>query len=82
MAVVLAVIIGIVSHRLPEPSTCSSSPSSYAGVPGYETVGNRPVVLTIIALALRGVSGWVGGELAYHYGVRVAEEHAQSEGFR
>jgi hypothetical protein len=27
------------------------------------------------------VSGWLGGKLAYRYGVRVADEQTQSEGF-
>ncbi|MEV4267766.1 DUF2231 domain-containing protein [Kribbella sp. NPDC049584] len=38
-------------------------------------------VITLIALGVLGVSGWLGGKLAYHYGVRVADEHTQSEGF-
>jgi uncharacterized membrane protein len=49
---------------------------------GYETVGNVPLALSIVALALLGASGWLGGKLAYHYGVRVADEHTQAEGFR
>ena len=39
-------------------------------------------ILSIVALALLGVSGWLGGKLAYHYGVRVADERTQAEGFR
>lgn len=81
MAVVLAVLLGIVPRWPPNPLPCST-PSSYSGVPGYETVGNMPGGLIIVALVLLGVSGWVGGELAYHYGVRGADEHTQSEGFR
>jgi len=38
-------------------------------------------VLSLVALAALSVSGWLGGKLAYHYGVRVADEHTQSEGF-
>ena len=37
-------------------------------------------VLWATLLAL-GVSGWLGGKLAYHYGVRVADESVQAEGF-
>ncbi|HET6949757.1 MAG TPA: DUF2231 domain-containing protein [Acidimicrobiales bacterium] len=33
------------------------------------------------ALVLLGVSGWLGGKLAYRYGVRVADESAQVEGY-
>lgn len=39
-------------------------------------------ILSIVALALLGVSGWLGGKLAYHYGVRVADERTQAEGYR
>jgi uncharacterized membrane protein len=41
-----------------------------------------PLVLTIVALVLLGVSGWLGGELSYRYGVRVADEIDQAESFR
>jgi uncharacterized membrane protein len=39
-------------------------------------------ILSLIGLAALGVSGWLGGKLAYHYGVRVAGEETQAEGFR
>lgn len=39
-------------------------------------------VLSLIGLAALGVSGWLGGKLAYRYGVRVADERTQMEGFR
>jgi uncharacterized membrane protein len=39
-------------------------------------------ILTLVGLAAVGASGWLGGKLAYHYGVRVADEKTQSEGFR
>src|SRR5690606_38508655 len=39
-------------------------------------------ILSIIAIAGLGVSGSLGGKLAYHYGVRVADEATQAEGFR
>ncbi|MFI6777139.1 DUF2231 domain-containing protein [Nocardia sp. NPDC050412] len=40
------------------------------------------LVLSIIALAVLGVSGFLGGKLAYHYGVRVADETTQAAGYR
>jgi uncharacterized membrane protein len=40
------------------------------------------LVLSIIALAVLGVSGFLGGKLAYHYGVRVADEATQAAGYR
>jgi uncharacterized membrane protein len=49
---------------------------------GYEKTSAVGFILSLIALALLGVSGWLGGKLAYHYGVRVAREETQSEGFR
>jgi uncharacterized membrane protein len=49
---------------------------------GHEQANTTGFILSLIALALLGVSGWLGGMLAYHYGVRVATEETQSEGFR
>ncbi|MGP3534708.1 DUF2231 domain-containing protein [Microbacterium sp. RD1] len=39
------------------------------------------VVLSVIALAVLGASGWLGGKLSYRWGVRVADEATQREGF-
>jgi uncharacterized membrane protein len=52
----------------------ASQGSDEASVTGF--------VLTLVALALLSVSGVLGGKLAYHYGVRVADEQTQREGFR
>lgn len=49
---------------------------------GYDETGGLALLLSVAALALLGVSGWLGGMLAYHYGVRVADEQTQAEGFR
>ncbi|MFF1574184.1 DUF2231 domain-containing protein [Leifsonia sp. NPDC058292] len=38
-------------------------------------------VVSLVALACVGVSGFLGGELAYRYGVRVADEATQRKGF-
>jgi len=38
-------------------------------------------ILSLVALALLSFSGWLGGKLAYRYGVRVASEQTQQEGF-
>lgn len=40
------------------------------------------LILTVIALAALSLSGWLGGKLAYTYGVRVADEQKQAEGFQ
>jgi uncharacterized membrane protein len=50
------------------------------GRPGPVAVG--PLVLSVVSLAVLAVSGYLGGKLAYRYGVRVAEETTQAEGYR
>jgi uncharacterized membrane protein len=40
-----------------------------------------PLVLSILGIAVVGASGFLGGKLSYHYGVRVADESVQAEGF-
>ncbi|MFF0266997.1 DUF2231 domain-containing protein [Kribbella sp. NPDC004536] len=49
---------------------------------GYENSNVAAFVLSLIGVALLGASGWLGGKLAYRYGVRVASEETQQEGFR
>jgi uncharacterized membrane protein len=39
------------------------------------------VALSLVALAGLGGAGWLGGRLSFRYGVRVADETTQSEGF-
>lgn len=48
----------------------------------HDEVSVLGVVLSVIGLAALGMSGWLGGKLAYHYGVRVADEQTQAEGYR
>ena len=48
----------------------------------HDAVNIVGFVLSIVGLAVLGVSGWLGGKLAYHFGVRVAKEETQAEGFR
>jgi uncharacterized membrane protein len=48
--------------------------------PGATPLG--PLVLSVVALAVLAVSGTLGGRLSYRYGVRVATEADQLEGFR
>lgn len=45
-------------------------------------VGVGPLVLSALSLVALAVSGYLGGKLAYRYGVRVAAETVQAEGFR
>lgn len=46
-----------------------------------EPAAATPVAISVVALAIVGASGWLGGRLSFRYGVRVAEESAQAEGF-
>jgi uncharacterized membrane protein len=45
------------------------------------SVGIGRLVLSAVSVAALGVSGFLGGKLAYRYGVRVADEHTQAEGY-
>ena len=40
-----------------------------------------PIVLSLVSLGALTISGYLGGKLAFRYGVRVAEEQDQAEGF-
>lgn len=44
-------------------------------------VGTLPLLVSGVALAGLAVTGFLGGELAYRYGVRVADEGTQARGF-
>ena len=48
---------------------------------GYEEASTTCFVLSLIAVAVLGASGWLGGKLAYRYGVRVAAEPDQADGY-
>ena len=45
------------------------------------SVGWGRLALSVVSLVLLGVSGFLGGKLAYRYGVRVADENTQAEGY-
>jgi uncharacterized membrane protein len=49
---------------------------------GQRDVSVTGLVLTVVGLVVVGVSGTLGATLAYHFGVRVADEGTQAEGFR
>lgn len=50
---------------------------------GPTDAGVQPglIVLSGIGVVLLLASGWLGGKLSYHYGVRVADEVTQAEGY-
>lgn len=47
--------------------------------PGPVAAG--PLALSAVCLALLGVSGFLGGRLAFRYGVRVVDEATQARGY-
>jgi uncharacterized membrane protein len=47
-----------------------------------DSVPSGVLVLSVVSLATLGVSGFLGGMLAYRFGVRVADEGTQAEGYR
>ena len=53
----------------------------HAGEGPQGAVGTGQLVLNVASLAVLAVSGYLGGMLAYRYGVRVADESTQAEGF-
>ena len=50
----------------------------------YESTKVRAgqLILSAAAIAVLAVSGWLGGRLAYRFGVRVADESEQAAGYR
>ncbi|MEU0219528.1 DUF2231 domain-containing protein [Streptomyces sp. NPDC006265] len=53
----------------------------YGDHTGGGSVAIGPLVLAALSVAALGVSGYLGGKLAYRYGVRVADESTQAEGY-
>ncbi len=47
--------------------------------PGETSAGL--LILSVVAIGLLGAAAWLGGELTFRYGVRVADETSQLEGF-
>lgn len=72
MALNLAVTVGYVGNFLWRRATLDAT--------GPVPLG--PLLLAAVCLIALAVSGYLGGKLAYHYGVRVADEATQADGFR
>jgi uncharacterized membrane protein len=53
----------------------------YHGYHHPAPVPARQFALSAVSLAVLAVSGYLGGKLTYKYGVRVAEESTQAEGY-
>lgn len=52
-----------------------------SGQDGDAAVPTGPMLLSLVSLGALAVSGYLGGKLAYRYGVRVAAEAVQADGF-
>lgn len=53
----------------------------WRGQSADEPVGTGPLALSVVSLAALGFSGYLGGKLVFRYGVRVAAESTQAEGY-
>lgn len=49
---------------------------------GTDDVPLLAFLLSVAGILVLGVGGWLGGKLAYTYGVRVARESLQEDGYR
>ncbi|GGM46975.1 hypothetical protein GCM10012275_17570 [Longimycelium tulufanense] len=52
------------------------------GGPDERAAPTAAFVLTLVGVVVLAGGGWLGGELVFRYGVRVAEEHDQAVGYR
>jgi uncharacterized membrane protein len=48
---------------------------------GQGRVAPGPLTLSVVSIAVLGASGYLGGKLAFRYGVRVADAGTRAEGF-
>jgi uncharacterized membrane protein len=51
------------------------------GIEADGSTSTELLILSIVALLVLTVSGWLGGMMAYRFGVRVARESDQAEGY-
>ncbi|AZS36081.1 hypothetical protein CVS47_00680 [Microbacterium lemovicicum] len=93
-----AIIFGIHDYlRIPDRTRASSAATIHMGINflvcgAYlfqfflrTTTGEIPMfafVFSIVSLLFLSFSGWLGGKLAYRWGIRVAAETTQGEAFR
>ncbi|WP_182909709.1 DUF2231 domain-containing protein [Microbispora sp. H13382] len=66
----------------PAADTAAGTAAGTAADTAAGPVALGPLLLSAGSLALLVVSGYLGGKLAYRYGVRVADEVTQADGFR
>lgn len=51
-----------------------NSPPGEESAPGIEAPGGTALLLSLLGASLVGLSGYLGGELVYGYGVRVGQD--------
>ncbi|MGW6646816.1 DUF2231 domain-containing protein [Streptomyces iakyrus] len=52
-----------------------------AALTGFLDLFALPRATSAMSVAVLGLSGYLGGKLAYRYGIRVADENTQAEGY-
>lgn len=95
---IVAIVLGILDYlRIPDRTRSSSTATIHMGLnfvvcgaylfqlflrTATDEIPITGVVFSVVSLIVLGASGWLGGKLAYRYGVRVAHESTQAEGYR
>ena len=69
------------AHLVMNVSAVASYAMNFLGRDPDERVPDAAYQRSLATVAALGVSGFLGGELSYRYGVRVADERTQAKGF-
>ncbi|MDF2580452.1 MULTISPECIES: DUF2231 domain-containing protein [unclassified Microbacterium] len=93
----VAIVLGIFDYlRIPDRTRSSSTATIHMGLnfvvcgaylfqlflrTSTDDIPIAGVIFSAVSLLTLSASGWLGGKLAYRYGVRVAHESKQAEGF-
>lgn len=70
------------AHMLLNIGAVASYSANYLRRPDSGRVPPAALKQSLVTMSALGVSGFIGGELSYRYGVRVADEHSQARGLR
>lgn len=93
-----AIFFGILDYlRIPDRTVASSTATIHMGInmlvcgayafqfflrTTTDEIPMTGLIFSGVSLLALGASGWLGGKLAYRYGVRVADEATQARGYR
>lgn len=69
------------AHLLMNVTAVASYTMNFLGRDADEKVPDAAFKQSLFTMAAVGVSGFIGGELSYRYGIRVADEQSQARGF-